>query len=248
MTYCLGIMLPCGLVLASDSRSSASVDQIMVVKKTALFQRPGERVIAILSAGNLATTQAVITTLRQAAGSSQGEEGGDGFGQDVLAARTMFDVAQIVGDVLRIVVGRNKTYVQPYGDPDATFLVGGQIAGETHRLFQIYSAGNFIEAAGRTQYFQLGETKYGKPILDRALARTSDLDEAAKLSLLSFDATIRSNLSVAPPIDMLIYEADSLSAAKLITFDAENAYWKTLRDGYAAGLAQVVDSLPAPTF
>ncbi len=248
MTYCLGIMLPCGLVLASDSRSSASVDQIMVVKKTALFQRPGERVIAILSAGNLATTQAVITTLRQAAGNSQGEEGGDGLSQDVLAARTMFDVAQIVGDVLRIVVGRNKTYVQPYGDPDATFLVGGQIAGETHRLFQIYSAGNFIEAAGRTQFFQLGETKYGKPILDRALARTSDLDEAAKLSLLSFDATIRSNLSVAPPIDMLIYEADSLSAAKLITFDAENAYWKTLRDGYATGLAQVVDSLPAPTF
>jgi len=249
MTYCLGIMLPCGLVLASDSRSSASVDQIMVVKKTALFQRPGERVIAILSAGNLATTQAVITMLRQAAGGLQGEGGdGHGDGQDILAARTMFDVAQIVGDVLRIVVGRNKTYVQPYGDPDATFLVGGQIAGETHRLFQIYSAGNFIEAAGRTQFFQLGETKYGKPILDRALARTSDLDEAAKLSLLSFDATIRSNLSVAPPIDMLIYEADSLSADKLITFDAENAYWKTLRDGYAAGLAQVVDSLPAPTF
>ena len=253
MTYCLGIMLPCGLVLASDSRSSASVDQIMVVKKTALFQRPGERVIAILSAGNLATTQAVITMLRQAAEGQQGE-GGDGHGQgqnqnqNILAARTMFDVAQIVGDMLRVVVGRNKTYVQPYGDPDATFLVGGQIAGETHRLFQIYSAGNFIEAAGRTQFFQLGETKYGKPILDRALARTSDLDEAAKLSLLSFDATIRSNLSVAPPIDMLIYEADSLSAAKLITFDAENAYWKTLRDGYAAGLAQVVDSLPAPTF
>ncbi|MFZ4532157.1 MAG: peptidase [Alsobacter sp.] len=249
MTYCLGIMLPCGLVLASDSRSSASVDQIMVVKKTALFQRPGERVIAILSAGNLATTQAVITMLRQSAGGLQGEGGdGHGDGQDILAARTMFDVAQIVGDVLRIVVGRNKTYVQPYGDPDATFLVGGQIAGETHRLFQIYSAGNFIEAAGRTQFFQLGETKYGKPILDRALARTSDLDEAAKLSLLSFDATIRSNLSVAPPIDMLIYEADSLSASKLITFDTENAYWKTLRDGYAAGLAQVVDSLPAPTF
>lgn len=244
MTYCLGILLPSGLVLASDSRSSASVDQVMVVKKIAIFARPAERVIAILSAGNLATTQAVIARITQSA-ARQGGEPADH--RNIHAARTMFDVAQIVGDTLREVIGRNKAYVQPYGDPDATFLVGGQIVGEAHRLFQIYSAGNFIEAAGRTQFFQLGETKYGKPILDRALARTSDLDEAAKLALLSFDATIRSNLSVAPPIDMLRYDADSLTATRLTQFDGDSPYWNALREGYAAGLAQVIDSLPAPS-
>lgn len=247
MTYCLGILLPSGLILASDSRSSAGVDQIAVVQKLALFEVPGERVIAILSAGNLATTQAVITMIRQYTRHKQDLPAGS-ENRDILAARTMFDAAQIVGGVLRDVLRANRSYVEPYGDPNGSFLVAGQIAGEPHRLFQVYSAGNFVEASGRTQFLQLGETKYGKPILDRALHEASGLGEAAKLALLSFDATIRSNLSVAPPIDMLRYEADSFSTSNLAKFDSHHPYWADLRQRYSDGLTALVAGLPEPQF
>ena len=212
LTYCLGILLPAGLVLASDSRSNAGVDQVALVKKLALFEVPGQRVIAVLSAGNLATTQAVVTSLREAAGSGN-------LVHDIHTARSMFDVAQLVGNKLREVIARDGTYVQAFGDPNGSFLVGGQIAGEPPRLFNIYSAGNFVEASDRSRFLQLGETKYGKPILDRALGRNSTLDEAAKLSLLSFDATMRSNLSVDAPIDLLRYATDSFSACNFATLE-----------------------------
>ena len=239
MTYCLGILLPKGLILASDSRSNAGVDQVQRVCKLATITVPGSRVIAILAAGNLATTQSVVTQLRQAAGSGE-------VGQDVNLARTMFDVAGAVGDKLRAVVEHDKKYVEPYGDPSASFLVGGQIAGEPPRLFEVYSAGNFVEASRRSCFLQIGETKYGKPILDRALASDCTLEHAAKLALLSFDATLRSNLSVGLPIDLLRYEADSFSTANFATLEADNLYWRTLRDGYAEGLSALVDHLPPP--
>jgi putative proteasome-type protease len=219
MTYCLGILLPTGLVLASDSRSNAGVDQVQQVCKLAVLAEPGKHVIAILSQGNLATTQSVVTRLRQAAGS------GD-VGHDLNLAKTMFDVAEIVGGALREVSDRDAKYVAPYGSADASFLVGGQIAGEPPRLFQIYSAGNFIEATRRSNFLQIGETKYGKPILDRALTCDSSLEHATKLALLSFDATVRSNLSVGLPIDLFRYQTDSLSAADLTTVDADNRYWR----------------------
>lgn len=239
MTYCLGILLPSGLVLASDSRSNAGVDQVARVRKLELITVPGERVIALLSAGNLATTQAVVTTLKEEAGS------GD-LAHDLHMARTMFDVANIVGAKLREVIGRDGPHVQPYGDPTGSFLVGGQIAGEAPRLFQIYSAGNFIEASDRSCFLQIGETKYGKPILDRALGVGSSIDEAAKLALLSFDATVRSNLSVGLPIDILRYETDSFSIANLATLEEKNGYWSELRQSYAAGLSSLIASLPEP--
>ncbi len=239
VTYCLGMLLPTGLVLASDSRSNAGVDQIALARKMALMTVPGNRVIAMLSAGNLATTQSVVTQLRQAAGS------GDPA-QDVFAARTLFDVAAMVGAKLREVVEKDTRYVQPYGDPTGSFLVGGQVAGEGARLFQIYSAGNFVEASSRSRFLQIGETKYGKPILDRVLNHETSLDEAAKLAMLSFDATIRSNLSVGPPIDLLRYEENSFSIADLITIDDGDTYWADLKKGYAAGLSSIVDSLPPP--
>jgi putative proteasome-type protease len=253
MTYCLGIWLPAGLVLASDSRTSAGVDQIATVKKLAVFEQPGERMIAILSAGNLATTQAVISTIRQNTGQTAGRPGLQGgaidwSAADIMTARSLFDVAQIVGAILREVMRANRSFVEPYGDPGATFLVGGQIAGDTHRLFQIYTAGNFVEASSRNAFLQLGETKYGKPILDRALTTKSGLDEAAKLALLSFDATIRSNLSVAPPIDLLRYESGSLAARQIAKFTAQHPYWADLRDRYSAGLGRLVESLPEPVF
>jgi putative proteasome-type protease len=239
VTYCLGILLPAGLVMASDSRSNAGVDQVALVKKLAVFEQPGRRVVVILSAGNLATTQSVVTGLREAAGSGN-------FGHDLHAASTMFDVASLVGSKLREVLARDASHVQAFGDPNGSFLVGGQIAGEPVRLFHIYSAGNFVEASERSRFLQLGETKYGKPILDRALTGTSTLDEAAKLSLLSFDATMRSNLSVDAPIDLLRYAADSFSARNLATLEKDDAYWMQLRNQYAAGLAQLVAQLPPP--
>jgi putative proteasome-type protease len=239
LTYCLGILLSTGLILASDSRSNAGVDQVQQVCKLALITVPQERVIAILSQGNLATTQSVVTRLRQAAG------GGEA-GLDLHGARTLFDAASIVGGALRRVLDQDAKYVEPYGSPDGGFLVGGQIAGEAPRLFQIYSAGNFVEATPRSCFVQAGETKYGKPILDRALTFDSSLEHAAKLALLSFDATVRSNLSVGLPIDLLRYEADSLSTEGFVTLGDENDYWRRLRDQYAAGLSTLVDSLPAP--
>jgi putative proteasome-type protease len=239
VTYCLGILLPDGLVLASDSRSNSGVDQVTRVCKLTLVTVPGARVIAILSAGNLATTQSVVTRLREAAGSGE-------VGRDLHLAKTMFDVAELVGLRLREVIDRDAKYVAPYGDVSASFLVGGQIVGEPPRLFEIYSAGNFVEASPRSCFLQIGETKYGKPILDRALSADSPLDHAAKLTLLSFDATIRSNLSVGPPIDILQYESDSYSVASLTTLDDDSAYWRRLRDGYSEGLTALVDGLPAP--
>jgi putative proteasome-type protease len=238
MTYCLGIVLPAGLVLASDSRSNAGIDQVTRVRKFELFTQPGNRVIAILSAGNLATTQSVTSQIREMLNT--------GSAQDIFASHSMFEVARIVGDKLREVIERDGPSVTPYGDPSGSFLVGGQIQGETPRLFQIYSAGNFIEASLRSCFLQIGETKYGKPILDRALNPGSSLEEAAKIALLSFDATIRSNLSVGPPIDLLRYKADSFTAAGLETFGENSAYWRKLGAAYAKGLAALVDRLPPP--
>ena len=238
MTYCLGIVLPAGLVLASDSRSNAGVDQVARVRKFELFTQPGSRVIAVLSAGNLATTQSVTSQLREALGS--------GTSDDVHAARSMFEVARIVGDKLRAVIARDGPSVTPYGDPTGSFLVGGQLAGETPRLFQIYSAGNFIEASLRSCFLQIGETKYGKPILDRALTPDCPLNEAAKLALLSFDATLRSNLSCGPPIDIMRYETDSFSTANMTMLKEDDSYWNTLRNGYGDGLSGLVKMLPPP--
>lgn len=237
MTYCLGILLPGGLIMASDSRSNAGVDQITKVKKTAFFGVPGERAIAVLSAGNLATTQAVVTILRQAQGTGV-------VGRDLNASATMFDAAQVVGATLREVIALDGPHVSAVGSPDASFLIGGQINGEATRLFQIYPPGNFIEATARNLFLQNGETKYGKPILDRALHCDVPLHEAAKIALLSFDATIRSNLSVAPPIDLWRYAPDTFTTASVQKFDGHDQYFQALRTAYADGLSALIASLP----
>ena len=239
MTYGLGILLPRGLVMAADARSNAGVDQIARVHKLHIITEPGERVIVILSAGNLATSQAVVSLLNETAGHGNPAD-------DVKAASSLFNVAGIVGVTLRNVLARDRKFVKPYGDPSASFIVGGQIRGEPPRLFEVYEAGNAIEASDRSPFLQIGETKYGKPILDRALTSDSSLDEAAKLALLSFDATIRSNLSVGPPIDLLRYTAGSFSAANLRTLNEDNPYWLALRQDYSEGLSALVAGLPPP--
>ena len=238
MTYCLGILLPKGLVLASDSRSNAGVDQVVRVSKLNLMPVAQDRLIAIQSAGNLATTQAVVTGLHEAFGSGDAAT-------DLATARTMFEVAGIVGAQLRSTIVADAKFVDPYGDPSGAFLVAGQIKGEAPRLFQVYAAGNFVEASPRSPFLQIGETKYGKPILDRSLTPECPLDEAAKMALLSFDATIRSNLSVGLPIDLLAYRPDSF-AGQIVTIEEDDPYWTTLRQAYSAGLAALVESLPDP--
>lgn len=239
MTYCLGILLQDGLVMASDSRSNAGVDDITKVKKMAVFELPDERVILVLSAGNLATTQAVVTTLREDLNC------GDAA-RDLFSVKTMFHAAQVVGDLLRKILAREREHVLPYGDPGGSFIVGGQIAGEPHRLFQVYTAGNFVEASPRSQMLQIGEAKYGKPVLDRALNNEVSLDEAAKLALLSYDATIRSNLSVDGPIDLLRYKRGSLTARNRQKFSRYDPYWVELREKYGEGLLSLVRGLPVP--
>lgn len=241
MTYCLGILLPTGVLMASDSRSNAGVDQIATVKKLDLFGKPGERAICILSAGNLATTQSVVAEFKQGYGRASGLS-------DLEQAATMFDAARMIGDKLRYIIERDGEHVRTHGDPNASFLVGGQIAGECPRLFQIYSAGNFIEATPRTQFLQIGETKYGKPILDRALTYESSMAEAVKLTLLSFDATFRSNLSVAPPIDLLCYRKDSFAIDNARKYTDRDPHLAALRQAYGDGLLELVRKLPmAPT-
>ena len=239
MTYCLGILLPEGLVLASDSRSNAGVDQVVRVAKLALMPAAADRVIAIQSSGNLATTQAVVTTFHEAFGSGDPAK-------DLSQPRTLFEVAGLVGAQLRATVAADAKFVEPFGDPNGSFLVSGQIRGEPPRLFQIYSAGNFVEAQARSPFLQIGETKYGKPILDRALIAATPLDEAAKIALLSFDATLRSNLSVGLPLDLMLYRTDRLTAPTLVTVEDDDPYWSTLRQGYADGLTALVASLPPP--
>ncbi|MDB5436023.1 MAG: peptidase [Phenylobacterium sp.] len=238
MTYCLGILLPQGLVLASDSRSNAGVDQVVRVSKLNLMPPARDRVIAIQSSGNLATTQAVVTKLHEAFGSGDPAH-------DLGLARTMFEVAGIVGAQLRSNIVADARFVDPYGDPSGNFLVSGQIAGEPPRLFQVYAAGNFVEASSRSPFLQIGETKYGKPILDRSLTPQHPLAEAAKLALISFDATLRSNLSVGLPIDLVAYRADSFTA-DLVTIEEDDPYWNALRQAYSEGLAALVAGLPAP--
>lgn len=239
MTYGLGIITENGLVLASDSRSNAGVDRISSVQKMALFTVPGDRVIALLSAGNLGTTQAVVSSLRQAAGTGNME-------RDLHAINTMYDAAQIIGSMLREVLSRDADFVRPWGDPNASFILGGQLRNEPLRLFEVYSAGNFVEASPRTSFLQIGESKYGKPILDRALTYQTPVTVAAKLALISFDATIRSNLTVAPPIDMLCYTRDSFSADQFHTFTETGGYLDELRAAFAGGLSDLIGRLPAP--
>lgn len=240
MTYCVGILLHDGLVLASDSRTNAGVDYVSTFRKMSVFELPGERFIAVMSAGNLATTQAVISMVSERL--EQGTEE-----NSLYRAPTMFHAARIVGDALREVTERDGPHVRAAkADPSASFIVGGQISGRPVRLFHVYSAGNFIEATPDTAFVQIGETKYGKPILDRVVAYDMPLDRAAKAALVSFDSTMRSNISVAPPIDMLIYRADSLRATHRAEITEDDDYFRSLRNKYGEGLTRIFDQLPDP--
>ncbi len=237
MTYGLGLFLREGIVIATDSRTNAGVDHIAVMRKLNLFQKPGSHLLALGSAGNLATSQSVVALLNQRLGRA-GQAG------DLFEAASLFDAARVVGDTLREVMSREAPHVQAYGDPNASFLLGGEIAGDRHHLFLIYSAGNFIEATEDTPYLQIGELKYGKPILDRIAGFAMPLAEAVKITLLSFDATIRSNLSVAPPLDLFVKRAGSLEPLVMRRVTADDPYLTEIRHGYAEAIRGSVAALP----
>ena len=238
MTYCIGVMLDQGIVFASDSRTNAGMDNIAKFCKMTLFERRGDRVIVLLSSGNLAGTQAVIGILNQRCDAADGA-------LNLWTARTMFDVAMLVADAMRDVERRDGPYLEenPAGF-NASFIVGGQIEGEAPRLFRIYAEGNFIEAEEATPFFQTGETKYGKPIIDRVITRDTPLSEATKCVLVSFDLTMRSNLSVGMPIDLICYERDSFEVRMRRRLDADDAYFAGLSRDWSEGTRKVFRQLP----
>ncbi len=245
MTYCVGMRLNAGLVFLSDSRTNAGMDQISTFRKMTVFEKEGDRVLVILSAGNLAITQAVKQLL-----GAETIEGSDGEPCTIWTAKSLFDVARIVGSAVRKVYDRDADALQKHGiDFNCSLIVGGQIKGETMRLFNVYSAGNFVEAGiDGVCYFQIGESKYGKPVIDRVVTPVTPLQEAAKCALISMDSTLKSNLSVGLPLDLMVYEANALKVDKLINIDEGNAYFRMIRTSWGQRLRQVFGSIPDPTW
>ena len=240
MTYCVGLLVDTGLVLLSDSRTNAGVDQINTFRKMATFQRPNERVLVLMSAGNLAITQAVVNILHENLENTE-------HPAKIFRAKNMFDAARVVGEALREVDQRDGPYLKEHGHEfNGTFILGGQIRGEEPRLFHIYSAGNFIESSRETPYFQIGESKYGKPIIDRVISRSSSLAQAAKCALVSMDSTIRSNLTVGPPLDLAIVRRDEFRLATHISIDFDHEYFKMIRTRWGFALQEVFSELPNP--
>jgi putative proteasome-type protease len=238
MTYCVGVQVDEGLMFLSDSRTNAGVDQVSTFRKMTFFEMPGERVLVLLSAGNLATSQAVTGLLRERANNGK---------HSLLTVRTMFDAARMVGDAVREVHQRDAAALKEHGiDFNPTFIIGGQIGGESQRLFHVYSAGNFIETTPETRYFQIGESKYGKPIIDRVVKAETPLAAVAKCALISMDSTIRSNLSVGMPLDLAIVRRDTLSVTLHRSIPAEDAYFKVIRDGWGESLRNAFHALPDP--
>jgi putative proteasome-type protease len=240
MTYCVGVLLKEGMVLASDSRTHAGVDNIAKFCKMNIFERVGDRVIVLLSSGNLAGTQAVVSLLKQ-----RGDLP-DPAVPNIWSAQTMFDVAVLVSDAMRDVERRDGKHLADSALPfNASFIIGGQIKGEPLRLFRTFAEGNFIEAGSDTPFFQTGEAKYGKPIIDRVITPATSLDDATKCVLVSFDSTMRSNLSVGMPIDLVCYRRDSLKLEMRRRFDQGDSYFTDLSKEWSEGVRAVFKQIPA---
>ena len=243
MTYCVAIKLNAGLVFLSDSRTNAGVDQISTFRKMIVYEQPGDRCMVLLSAGNLSISQSIREILQV----EQLRETPEDEPITIWNARSMFDAVRVLGQAVRHVYARDAEALQKQGvDFNAALIFGGQIGGEGMRLFQVYSAGNFIEATAETQYFQIGESKYGKPVLDRVITPETPLNEAAKCALVSMDSTLKSNLLVGLPLDLVVYEANALSTDRIVSIDADNPYFRMLHTSWGQKLREVFDSLEDP--
>ena len=240
MTYCVAMRLDAGIVFLSDSRTNAGVDHISTFRKMTVFERADDRVLVLMTSGNLAISQAVRQWLSERTACD---------GATVWKAKNLFDAVTVVGDAVRAVYDRDAEHLKKFGvDFNCSFIFGGQIKGEAPRLFQVYAAGNFIEATPENPYFQIGEAKYGKPIIDRVLAPTMPLDEAAKCALISMDSTLRSNISVGLPLDLLVYEADALRVTRFAQIDHRNQYFEMIHNTWGSRLKQVFGEIPDPTW
>lgn len=237
MTYCVATMIDAGIVFASDSRTNAGVDNISTFRKMKTFERSGERVLVMVNSGNLAITQATINHLDQAIRRNAEP--------NLMSVYSMYEVAELVGAALREVRHRDGPFLMENNvDGSASFIIGGQISGEQQRLFMVYSEGNFIEATPETPYFQIGEVKYGKPIIDRVIRAETCMDDAIKCVLVSFDSTMRSNLSVGMPIDLACYQRDSLQLGQTYRFDEQDAYMQNIRQSWGEGVRRAFAQLP----
>jgi putative proteasome-type protease len=238
MTYCISLLLDTGLVCLSDSRTNAGVDQVNTFRKTTVFERPGDRVLVLQVAGNLAVSQSVVSQLHDQLPST-GDE------QHLYNCRSMYDAACVVGAAVRTIFKRDGETLHSFGiDFNPAFIIGGQIKGERPRLFNVYAAGNFIEATPETTYFQIGESKYGKPIIDRVIRRSSSLTDGIKCALISMDSTIRSNLSVGLPLDLVIVRRDELRVARHTSIDSGNEYFRSISSGWSDALRHAFVNLP----
>ncbi len=246
MTYCVGIKLDAGLVFLSDSRTNAGLDQISTFRKMMVYEKPGDRFMVMLSAGNLSISQSVREILQvEKVDAGSADEAAPGI--TIWNATSMFDAARVLGAAVRRVHEQDGAALRAEGiDFNASMIFGGQIAGEAMRLFQVYSAGNFIEATRETCYFQVGESKYGKPVLDRMLTPGTKLDEAAKCALVSMDSTLKSNLSVGLPLDLLVYEQGALASNQIVCIDEQNPYFRMIHDTWGQRLRQVFESIDDP--
>ncbi|EGB99850.1 MULTISPECIES: proteasome-type protease [Pseudomonas] len=239
MTYCVAMHLQDGLVFISDSRTNAGIDQISTFAKLFVFSVPGDRLIVLQTAGNLATSQSVVNLLQQRS---------QGSGPHLLNVATLYDATVLVADTLREVVCRDRSKLTAGIDLSSSFIVGGQIAGGPMAIYNVYAQGNFFQATRDTPFLQLGESKYGRPILDRNLEYRTPLDEALRCGLISFDSTIRSNLSVGMPLDLLVYRADALEAPQPIRIASDDAYYQQIRRQWGEGLKTLLAELPAPPY
>jgi len=245
MTYCVGIKLNAGLVFMSDSRTNAGVDNISTFRKMIVYERPGDRFMVLLTAGNLSISQSVREILQV----EQLKEEDNPDPVTIWNAKSMFDAARVLGQAVRHVYDRDAKSLENAGvEFNVNLIFGGQIRGEGMRLFQVYSAGNFIEATPETPYFQVGEYKYGKPVLDRVITPDTGLDEAAKCALVSMDSTMKSNLSVGPPLDLVVYEANRFETDKIVCIDMQNPYYRMLHSSWGQKLREVFDSLEDPVW
>jgi putative proteasome-type protease len=238
MTYCVAMLLDAGCVFLSDSRTNAGVDHIGTFRKMTIFEVPGERVMTIMTSGNLSVSQSVLQILSDRSASD---------GRTIWNVHSMFDAAEVVSEAIRQVYKQDGPSLNVFGvNYDIGIILGGQIHGEKCRLFMFYSAGNFIESHSENPYFQIGESTYGKPIIDRVITTQTSLDEAAKCALISMDSTLRSNISVGLPLDLMLYETDSLRVEKVVNIDENNAYFADIRKVWGLRLKQVFSSLHNP--
>jgi putative proteasome-type protease len=242
MTYCVGIRLNAGLVFMSDSRTNAGLDQISTYRKMMIYEKTDDRFMVLLSAGNLSISQSVREILQV-----EKLDNGDEPPITIWNATSMFDAARVLGSAVRRVYDQDGKSLKAAGvDFNASFIFGGQIKGEAMRLFLVYSAGNFIEATRENCFFQIGESKYGKPILDRVITPKTTLDEAAKCALISMDSTLKSNLSVGLPLDLLVYERDQFKTDQVVCIDEGNPYFSMIRGTWGQRLKQVFEDIEDP--